>query len=99
NSHSCAHTGLALLNPKIVQQGCQHILRPNGFGDETEGVVGGPTNPFLMCLEHIKELKAYSHPFSSIHTLWPSVGDTTNQVDGVLLHLLMAIAQDGREPR
>ena len=54
---------------------------------------------FFVRLEHLEELEADAHPLLGGDELGAAVGDAPDEVDAVLLHLLVAVAQDRREPR
>ena len=54
---------------------------------------------FLVRIEELEQVEADAHPLARRHVLCAAVRDAADQVDAVLLHLLVPVAQDGREPR
>mmetsp|Transcript_30967 Transcript_30967/g.55423 ORF Transcript_30967/g.55423 Transcript_30967/m.55423 type:complete len:657 (+) Transcript_30967:141-2111(+) len=92
-----AHSVLPLLHLEVVQQRHQHILRPDRLGDVPKRVHRRSADALLVRLEHFEELKANAHPFARGHKLGAAVGDASDEVDAVLLHLLVPVLQDGRQ--
>src|SRR6266480_4017349 len=84
NCNCCADSALTFLDTQIVQESCQNIAWTDSFGNVTEGVVGSATNSLAMGFEHVKQLEADPHPLPSIDTLRASVGNATNEIDGIL---------------
>mmetsp|Transcript_64871 Transcript_64871/g.127370 ORF Transcript_64871/g.127370 Transcript_64871/m.127370 type:complete len:523 (-) Transcript_64871:1273-2841(-) len=77
----------------------QHVLRADGFRDVPKRVDRGAADRFLVRFQHLQELEADAHPLLGRHVLRSPVRDAPHQVDAVLLHLLVAILEDGREAR
>eukprot|EP00968_Pinguiococcus_pyrenoidosus_P024619 scaffold4871_cov260-Pinguiococcus_pyrenoidosus.AAC.6 len=99
NGHGGANAHLALLHLQVAEQGVQDILRPDGLGNVSKRVHRGSANRLLVRLEHLQQLEAYSHPLAGAHVLSAAIGDPSHQVDAVLLHLLVAVPQNRRQPR
>jgi hypothetical protein len=53
NGNRCTDTGLTLLDSQVVQESGENVLGSNGFGNETECVVGCSADTLLVGLEHI----------------------------------------------
>lgn len=94
-----ADAGLPLLHAQVVEQRGQHVLGADGLGDEAEGVVGGAADALFVGLEHVEELEADAHPFPGVDAFGPAVGYAADEVDGVFLDFLVAVAEDGGEAR
>lgn len=82
----CLNTSLGLYdfrhNKLIV-----HL--PNGLGYVAKGVHCGTTDCLLVGLQQVQQLKTDSHPLLGRHKLGPPVGNPSNQVNAILLHLLV----------
>ena len=87
DGNSCAHPVLPLLNLEVVQQSDQHILRPNSFGNVAKCVDSGSSDALFVCLQHLQQLKADSHPLSGRHIFRATVSNAAHKVNAVLLHL------------
>lgn len=94
-----ADTRLTLLHPQVGEQNTQHILRSDSLGDVTERVDGSTTNGLLVRLEQVEQLETDAHPLASGDELGSTIGDTSDEVNGSLLHLLVSIAENGRHAR
>mmetsp|Transcript_11483 Transcript_11483/g.22235 ORF Transcript_11483/g.22235 Transcript_11483/m.22235 type:complete len:601 (-) Transcript_11483:2097-3899(-) len=90
---------LPLLHLEVVQQRSEHVLRPDGLGDVAEGVDSGAADGLLVRLEHVEQLEADAHPLARRNVLGAAVGDAADQVNRVLLHRLVPVLKDGRQPR
>mmetsp|Transcript_67790 Transcript_67790/g.141343 ORF Transcript_67790/g.141343 Transcript_67790/m.141343 type:complete len:562 (-) Transcript_67790:1430-3115(-) len=99
NRHRGAHAVLSLLHLEVVEEHGQHVLRADGFRNVAEGVDGRAADRLLVRLEHVEELEADAHPLLGAHKLGAPVGDAPDEVDAVLLHLLVPVAQNRRQPR
>jgi hypothetical protein len=89
-----ADTTLTLLDSQVGEEDAEDVLRTDGLGDVSERVDGSSSNRLLMRLEEVEELEANSHPLSGRDELGSSIGDTSNQVDGRLLYLLVSITEN-----
>ncbi len=72
-------------------------MRANGLGNVSECVDSGASNGLLVRLEQLEQLKTDAHPLPGAHELGAAVSDATHQLNTILLHLLVAILEDGRE--
>ena len=54
-------------------------------------------NALFVSLEHVQKLEADTHPLPGVDTLGATICDTTNEIDGVLLHLFVSVAEDRRQ--
>ena len=64
---------------------------PNSFGYVSKCVDSGTTNGLLVSLQKLQEFKTDSHPLLSWYKLRPSVGNSTYQINAILLYLLMSV--------
>jgi hypothetical protein len=87
DGHRGADTVLPLLHLQVVEQGGQHVVRPNGLGDVAKRVDGRSADCFFVRLQQLEQLKADAHPLTSRHVLRTSIRNPTHQVNAVFLHL------------
>mmetsp|Transcript_25028 Transcript_25028/g.71298 ORF Transcript_25028/g.71298 Transcript_25028/m.71298 type:complete len:651 (-) Transcript_25028:1818-3770(-) len=92
-------TQLTLLNLEVVQQGAEHVVRADGLGDVAEGVDGGAADGLLVRLQQLEKVEADTVPLSGRRQLGSTVRNTPDQIDAILLHLLVPVLEDWRQPR
>mmetsp|Transcript_45842 Transcript_45842/g.81937 ORF Transcript_45842/g.81937 Transcript_45842/m.81937 type:complete len:859 (-) Transcript_45842:1570-4146(-) len=98
NGDGGAHAVLTLLHLQVVQQGGQHVGRANGLRNVAKGVHRSTSDSLLVGLQQLQQLETDAHPLTGRDKFRPSVGDAAHEIDAVLLHLLVPILQDGRQP-
>jgi hypothetical protein len=94
-----AHPVLALLHPQVVEQGDEHVLRPDGARDEAKGGDGGAADGLFVRAERVEQVEAHAHPLARRHRLRAPVRDAAHEVDARLQHLFVAVLEDGGEAR
>lgn len=67
------------------------------FGNIPERVDSGSSYRLLMRLEQLEQFETNPHPLPGRHVLRTTIGDPSDQVDAILLHLLVPILQDRRQ--
>lgn len=95
--HGSAHSILPLLHLEIIQKGGQDILRANRLSNVAKRVDGSASDGFLVCFQHVKQLKTDAHPLACGHEFRAAVRDPSNQVNAILLHNLVSVLEDWRE--
>ena len=68
-------------------------LLPNGLGNVSKCIDSCSSDGFLVSLQQLQKFKADPHPLLCWHKLCPSVSNSTNQINTVLLYLLMSKSQ------
>mmetsp|Transcript_14835 Transcript_14835/g.27810 ORF Transcript_14835/g.27810 Transcript_14835/m.27810 type:complete len:260 (+) Transcript_14835:247-1026(+) len=93
-SYCCTNTHVAVLDFEVVQESVQDVLWTNGSGDEPECANCSTFNGLLVRLEHLQQFKTDSHPLLCRNKFCSPVGNTSNQINAVLLHFLVSVPQD-----
>mmetsp|Transcript_24317 Transcript_24317/g.61665 ORF Transcript_24317/g.61665 Transcript_24317/m.61665 type:complete len:665 (+) Transcript_24317:276-2270(+) len=99
DSHRGTDTQLTLLHLQVVEQRAEHIVRADCLRNVAEGIHGGTANRLLVGLEELQQVEADAVPLARRRQLGAAVGNSSNQVDAVLLDLLVPVLQDRRQAR
>ena len=74
----------------------QSYLGTDSFRNISKRVDTSSADGLFRGAKHLQQLEADAHPLARRHELGPAVRDATYQVHAVLLHLFVAVLEDGR---